>query len=173
MTNKPTDEKVVLELIATDRLYIPMSSLGKKLERSRKSLAKGIAEVVGTEGFDGERFYARVEEEDREKARGMREAVDLFKQKHPAYGRELEDMIREKRNVREKHLEFGMQPEKRLTADDYLGVMQSLGFTEATARAMYPDLMQVSYSLQKKRNFEQRSVIVGGSSDSDSDSDSE
>lgn len=167
--NNQTSERVVLELIATDRLYIPVNSMGKKLDRARKELAGSIANIVGAEGFHGDRFYAEVVSEDREKARGMREGIEIFKAQYPSQGAVLEGMIRERRTVSERHLHFGMQPEKRLTSDDYLGVMQSLGFTEATARTMYPDLMKVSYALQKKRDFEQRSVMVGGDSGSESD----
>ena len=41
----------------------------------------------------------------------------------------------------EKHLYFGVNNGCRLTADDYMGVMGNLGFTQATARSLYQELM--------------------------------
>jgi hypothetical protein len=48
----------------------------------------------------------------------------------------------------------------RLTAEDYIGVMTDLGFTEATAQRLYPELMNVSYKMARKGSQE-RSILVG------------
>jgi hypothetical protein len=47
----------------------------------------------------------------------------------------------------------------RLTADDYLGVMANLGFTEAQARNLYEPLIVTSRSISKKRD-EERSILI-------------
>lgn len=52
-----------------------------------------------------------------------------------------------------------MQPGCRLTADDYLGVMTNLGFTEAQARNLYEPLIEASRQISKKRS-EERSILI-------------
>ena len=94
------------------------------------------------------------------KARGMANAIEDFAQQYPRHGNILRGMIAEERQVRETYLHFGLNPDKRLTADDYIGVITSLGFTEATARNLYPELMDVSRKISKKRD-EDRSILIG------------
>ena len=60
----------------------------------------------------------------------------------------------------EKHLYFGVNQGCRLTTEDYIGVMQSLGLSEQTARNLYPDLLNVSRKLVRERE-EERSILVG------------
>ncbi len=152
-------ERKILELVATDRIEIPLSSMDQKLRRTRLSLGGEITDMVGS-SYVGERVFARVVDEDKERARGMKEAVAEFEQEFPKYGVILRGKIAEKRVLREKHLYFGVNEGKRLSSDDYMGVMASIGLTPATANALYPDLMEVSRKLAKARQ-EERSVIVG------------
>ena len=91
----------------------------------------------------------------------MREAIREFAEEFPKYGAILEGKIAEKRAMKEKHLYFGTNPESRLTADDYMEVMQNLGLSEATSRSLYQELMTVSRKLKRAREGEERSVIVG------------
>lgn len=151
-------ERQILELIATDRVYIPVSSIDGKLKRQRPKIAKDIELPEGE--FESDRVYARIETEDKMKARGMREGTQKFSEEFPRYGKILEGMIEEQRVHRETHLYFGTQPGARITADDYIGVMTNLGFTETTARSLYPELMEVSRNLSRKRE-EERSVLIG------------
>jgi hypothetical protein len=158
-----TIEKQVMELIATDRLYIPLSSMEGKLKRARPKLAKDID--LGEENcFFGERVYARIEAEDKNKARGVKAGIDQFCESFPKYGRILKGYIEEKRTLSETHLYFGTNPNCKLTANDYIGVMANLGFTEQTSLRLYPELMEVSRKLSRKRN-EERSVLIGGEED--------
>jgi|SRR3989339_238515 len=154
-------EQEVLTLIAQDRLYMPLSSMDNKLKRARSGLALAVADELGETRFQGSRVYAFVEEEDKQKARGMKEAIKEFAEEFPKYGAILEGKIAEKRAMKEKHLYFGTNPESRLTADDYMEVMQNLGLSEATSRSLYPELMTVSRKLKRARDGEERSVIVG------------
>lgn len=159
-------EEQILSLIAKDRLHVPLSSLDQKLKRSKNKEAKDIASTLGKARYAGERFYAFVDSEDKEKARGMKEALVEFASEFPKYGAILAGKIAEKRTFAEEHLYFGVNEGKRLTADDYMQVMSSLGLSETTARNLYPDLMEVSRKLSKARN-EDRSIIVGKYSESD------
>ena len=152
-------EKQIIELIATDRIDIPISSMSGKLKRQKPKIATGI-DFEGRSSYQGERVYARVEYEEKEKARGIREGVDEFSKKFPQYGKILNGIIEEKRVERETHLYFGLQEGRRLTADDYMGVMKNLGFTEVTARSLYPELMDISRNLSRKRD-EERSILIG------------
>jgi len=157
MTDKT--EKRIIEIIATDRIDIPISSMSGKLKRQKPNLARAVQLLPG-ESFEGDRVYARLEAEDVNKARGMRDGIELFKQEYPKYGSILEGYIQENRVLRETHLYFGMNPGARLSAEDYLGVMENLGFSEGTARSLYPELMEVSRKLSRKRE-EERSILIG------------
>ena len=76
MTNE-TLERQIIQLIATDRIDIPISSMSGKLKRRKPKLAEAVSIPKGTR-FNGERVYARVEVEDRMKARTMSDAVAKY-----------------------------------------------------------------------------------------------
>ena len=156
-----TLERQVIELIATDRIDMPISSMSGKLKRAKPKLAQAVNLAEYKDVFTGERVYARVKTEDVEKARGMREGVQEFARKFPNYGKILEGIIQEKRKARETHLYFGVREGRRLTSEDYMGVMRNLGFSEARSESLYQELMEVSRNLSRKR-AEDRSILVGG-----------
>lgn len=155
-----TLERSVIQLVAADRIDIPISSISGKLKRMKPKLA--LAVDIGDESkpYKGERVYARVEKENEMKARGMRDGIEEFSRRYPQYGKILEGIIAEQREWRETHLYFGMRDGCRLTADDYLGVMTDLGFTPARSEGLYAELMEVSRNLSRKRD-EERSVMLG------------
>ena len=153
-------ERQVIQLIATDRLDVPISSMSGKLKRAKPKLAKEIDLSDYTGHFNGERTFAYVKDEEGTKARGMTEAIQIFCEKHPQYGTELRGLIAEQRITREPHLYFGMQEGRRLTSGDYMDVMLNLGFSEAKAEAMYQELMDASRKISKARK-EERSILVG------------
>jgi len=156
-----TNEQSVLELIAMDRLEMPLSSMYQKIKNSKKQQAQIVVSALGrNKSYEGDRVNASIEKEDKERARGMKEAVAEFAKEFPKYGRILHGKIAEKRVKSEKHLYFGMNDSCKLTSDDYMSVMTSIGLSEATARSLYPDLMEISRKLAKKKQ-EDRSVIVG------------
>lgn len=150
-------ERQVIELVAADRFEIPISSLSGKLKRMKPKLAAGIELPTGS--YNGQRVYARIEFEDKLKARQLKEAVAEYCEKYPKQGETLTQMIEDKRSERETHLYFGVQSGSRLTADDYLGVMANLGFTETQARNLYGPLIETSRVITKKRD-EERSILL-------------
>lgn len=152
-------ERQLVGLIAADRLDIPISSMSGKLKRMKPKLARAIELPSGS--YQGERVYARVEAEDRLRARTMSEAVTEFCEAYQAPGRVLTQMIEDKRAVTETYLHFGMQPGCRLTSDDYLGVMADMGFTEAQARNLYGPIMDASRQIAKKRDEGERTILIG------------
>ena len=152
-------ERRVIELVAADRIFITTSSMDNKLKRMRPKLAQAID--LPENEYSGQRVYAKIEQDDATgKARSMREAVDTFATRYPKYGQILNGLIEETRVAKESNLYFGINPGCRLTADDYLGVMANLGFTEAQARNLYEPLIDSSRSIAKKRN-EERSILIG------------
>ena len=153
-------ERQVIALVAADRMDIPVSSMSGKLKRMKPKLAQAIIMPEDMNKYNGERVYARVENENEQKARGMKEGIEEFSKKYPQYGKILQGIIEEKREVRETHLYFGMQEGKRLTADDYLTVMADLGFGEVSARSLYHELVEVSRNISRKRD-EERSIMLG------------
>ncbi len=152
-------ERKVIELIAVDRIDIPISSLSGKLKRRKPKVAQEVDLSAYDGNFVGERAYARVESVDMEKAKGIREGVDEFSRKFPNYGKILNGIIEEKRKERETHLYFGLHEGRRLTSEDYMGVMRDLGFSEARAEGLYQELMEVSRNLSRKRDEERRILI--------------
>ena len=153
-------ERKIIEIIATDRIDKPISSMSGKLKRAKPKLANAV-ELEPGDSFQGNRAYARVDTSNRDKARGMRKGIDEFKKLHPRYGTILEGLIAEQRVASETHLYFGMNENCRITADDYIGVMMELGFTEATAKRLYPELMDISRNLARKRDETERSILIG------------
>ena len=152
-------EKQVIEIIATDRIDMPISSMSGKLKRTKPKLAKALDLKAG-ESYDGKRVYARVEKSDELKSRGMSEGIALFEKKYPRYGAILREMIDEQRASSETHLYFGINEGCRLTSEDYLGVMTNLGFSESIAGRLYPELVEISTNLARKRD-EERSILIG------------
>jgi len=153
-------ENKIIELIAQDRLEIPLSSLYQKLKKGKKADATELAPSLRSGQFTGSRAYAFFTVEDKNRARGMKEAIADFSEQFPKYGTILQGMVAEKRVRNEEHVYFGMNAGCRLTADDYVEVMTSLGLSENAARSLYPDLMDLSRKLARARD-EERSVIVG------------
>ena len=151
-------EKSIIDLIAADRLYRPVSSLGGKLERMRPKLAALVA-FPGDE-FQGDRVYARVETGMTLKAKGMKTAIEQFSSQYPTHGAVLKEMIAEQRQDRETNLYFGTNPGCRLDAQDYMQVMGNLGFNDRQAIELYPALMDVSRRIARDRD-EERSILVG------------
>jgi hypothetical protein len=150
-------ENELVKLVAMDRIEIPISSMSGKLKREKPKYA---ARLEIEDSFEGERAYARVESEDILKARGMKDAIAEFGKEFPRYGKILQGKIEEKRAKRETHLYFGMNEGCRITSDDYMGVLTDLGFSETRAREFYPELMNVSRNLSRKRD-EERRVLIG------------
>lgn len=156
MTNEPL-ERQLIEIVAVDRIDKPISSMSGKLKRKKPKLSQAVK--LGRR-YDGERVWARISEADKLKARGMKEGIAKFEENFPKYGRILKGYIEEQRTIRERHLVFGMQDGCRITSSDYLDVMQELGFTPATAERLYPELMDISYKMARKRDETERSILI-------------
>ncbi len=169
MTQNETLERKIIELIATDRIEIPISSLSGKLKRNKPKIAAQVDLTAYEGNFTGERVYARSESEDKDKARSMKEAVAEFAGEFPKYGEILLGKIAEKRVKKETHLYFGMQEGRRLTSDDYMGVMRNMGISEGRAEGLYQELMEVSRNLTRQRGGEERRIMIGKNGDSEED----
>tara|TARA_Y100000310_G_scaffold345263_1_gene463198 strand:+ start:976 stop:1461 length:486 start_codon:yes stop_codon:yes gene_type:complete len=155
-------EKQIIELVATERIYRPISSIEGKLKRMRPKLAKAIELTEHKQKFKGDRAYAKVQIIDNtKKARTLKEAVNEFANKYPKQGEILQKIIDRTRKVKESNLYFGVYEGCRLTADDYLGVMTNMGFTEATASRLYPELMNISHKMARKKQDSERSILIG------------
>jgi len=150
-------ERQLIEIVALDRIDRPISSMSGKLKRRKPQLAQAVE--LPRKTYQGERVWARVSDKDRQKARGMKEGIEKFEENFPKYGRILRGYIEEQRTVRETHLYFGMNEGSKISANDYMAVMQDLGFTPATAERLYPELMDISRKIARKRD-EERSVLI-------------
>ncbi|MBN2421523.1 hypothetical protein JXB27_04560 [Candidatus Woesearchaeota archaeon] len=151
-------ERQVIELIATDRIDVPISSMSGKLKRQKPKLAQAVDFDI--KRYNGDRVFAYFDNQDHLKSRGTKEGIEKFAEEFPKYGTILRGYIEEQRAVREKYLVFGMNEGCKVTADDYLGVMQNLGFTPATAQSLYPELMDISRKLRNKRDEYKRSILI-------------
>ncbi|VVB78406.1 Uncharacterised protein [uncultured archaeon] len=153
-------ESRIVDLVAIDRISIPIKSMAGKIDRQRSKIAKSLDLSEYDNFFLGDRVYANVEYEDKMKARGMRQGIQLFCKEFPSYGQILNGMIQEQRALSETHLYFGMNPECRITREDYMNVMRNLKFSESTSQSLYPVLMDVSRKLSRARN-EDRGILIG------------
>ena len=151
-------ERRVIELIATDRIDVPISSMSGKLKRRKPKIAKSID--LNGKRYSGDRVFAQIHDRDEEKARGVKEGIEKFAEEFPKYGKILRGYIEEQRTIRERHLVYGMHEGCLVTADDYMGVMASLGFTAATSERLYPELMNISRKLSRKRDEGKRSILI-------------
>lgn len=170
MNNEKIQSEIML-LIAKDRIEIPLSSMYQKIKRTKKKDAEGLAgKLVDSfdSSFEGERAFAYVANEDKDKARGMKEAIAEFAAEFPKYGAILVGKIAEKRTLTEQHLYFGVNTGSRLTTEDYIGVMQTLGMSENSAKNLYPDLLKISRKLENSRE-DDRSIIIGKYNSQDSE----
>lgn len=158
MTRQET-ERQVLDLLATERIYRPISSIEGKLKRARPKIAKAI-DLNGRKSFNGERAYAYINEVPGTKARGLKEGVDKFCEEFPKHGETLRAYIAEERTTRETNMHFGMYDGRRLTSEDYMDVMTNMGFSETTSERLYPELMEVSRNLARKRGDVERSILI-------------
>ena len=154
-----TLERQIIELVAADRIDVPISSMSGKLKRKKPKMAQDIDIEFG-QRYNGDRVFAYIKDKDEMKTRGMREGVDKFAEEFPKYGTILNGYIEEQRAVRERYLVFGMKEGSLVTADDYRGIMTNLGFTEATSERLYPELMNISRKLRKKRDEGLRSIMI-------------
>lgn len=157
MTNEL--ERQIINLIAADRIGVPIKSLAGKIDRMKPKLAEAIN--LPEKQYQGERVYARVEETSVQKAKGMRAAIDQFKEMYPKQGELLQELIDEQRTERETALYFGVNPESKLSANDYMEVMGNLGFNERNAIQLYPVLMDTSRKISRARDYEERSILIG------------
>jgi hypothetical protein len=157
-------ERQVIQLVATDRLYIPSSSFDGKLERSRPKLAKALDFSDGD--FQGERAYARVVDSNKHVSKDMRAGIAKFEAEHPQYGKILNGYIEEARVKKEQHVYFGMNDGKRVTREDYLGVIEGMGLGPAISERYLDAAMDISRTMQAKREKSgkpeaERRVLIG------------
>ncbi len=153
-------ERQLVEIVAWDRIDRPISSMSGKLKRGKPKLAQEVDLSEHDGNYDGERVWAMISEQDRSKARGMKEGIAEFSSQFPKYGRILQGYIEEQRTVREKYLVFGMQDGAKVTSNDYMGIMEDLGFSPAVARSLYGELTSISRNMAKKRNEQERSILI-------------
>ena len=152
-------EGKILEIIAVDRIDVPISSMSGKLKRQKKKLGQALE--LKNNVFNGDRVYARTEtDSDLMTAGSVKKGIEEGAEAYPRHGKILKGMIEEQRAASETHLYFGMNSGCRLTSEDYLGVMENLGFKGQYAENLYQELMKVSRNLSRKRGDE-RSIMVG------------
>jgi len=154
-------ERQLIEIVALDRIDKPISSMSGKLKRRKPKLAKAVDLSDFKNHYDGNRVWARVQYDDKLKARGMKEGIEKFESQFPKYGRILRGYIEEQRTIRETYLYFEMQDSCRITSNDYLGIMQDLGFSQAISKRLYPELIDISRKLSRKRDEIEKSILIG------------
>ena len=158
--NRDPLETNVRRTVAFDILQRSFNSWGGKAKRRRDNIAGDIAEALGkNEVPDG--VVARIEERiETEKARTIRQAIEVFKSQHPDYGAKLEAMITEEREKANRYTVIAVAESYRLTQTDYRRVMIDLGMTSEEADKFYEPLMDVCKRLDKADFGEERSILL-------------
>ena len=159
MVERTDLEVTVRDMVAYDILSKPLSSLGSKAYRRRDALAKDAARLA-RKGNSSERVVAYLETREEDRARTLREGVEVFKEAHPTYGRILEDVIAEVRKSSNSYLVFSVAEGFKLGAEDYRRVMKDLGMDTREADAVYPHLLDVSDRLGKSRENARRDILL-------------
>jgi len=160
MVERTEIEKNVRRLIALDVLYKPFSSLGDKGKRRAEKTAKGIVELIKDKDGTGERIFAKIEKKDIEKARTLREGINIFNKEYPNYGKILEGMIAKKRLKKNKYIVYGLVEGYKLGEEDYVRVMMDLGFDRREASSVYPHIIAVSEKLGKASEYAKREMLI-------------
>ena len=99
-------ERQIIQLIATDRIDVPISSMSGKLKRAKPKLAKGIDLSQYDGDFQGDRVNARVESDEKMTARGMKEGIEIFEGEFPRHGQVLRGYIEAERAKKETRTSF-------------------------------------------------------------------
>ena len=159
MAERTELEKRVRRIIAADITYRVLKSLG---EKGVRRLDKRATEIVGLldKEEQGDRFYARIEKTEEEKARTLRQGIDAFKKKHPRYGNVLEGLIAEKRLERNENLIYGLTKGSKLSEEDYVQIIMDLGFEKREASAMYPHILAISERLGRADEHKERLILI-------------
>ncbi len=153
-------ETQIRNLVACDILSKPLSSLGQKTKRRRDGFAKEATQYI-TGDEEDERFFARVEtREDEKAARTIREGIEEFKSQYPQHGKILEGYIQEKRVESNTFLVYGVETGFKLGAADYRRVMKDIGLNTMQADAMWPHLQDLSDKLGKAKETSERSILL-------------
>jgi len=161
MEKRTEEEKVVRKLVAINNLRVPLSSLYQKAKNIEKEFALGIQGYVLGKADFGNSVQALIEEEEKQKARGMRDGIAEFEKQYPRYGAILNGLIEEKRVEREIYLKYGLNENYTLADSEYVSVMRDIGLTDSEASHIFPELMSASYRLQKKKKEGLISILIG------------
>jgi len=161
MEQRTEQEKIVRKLVAINNLKVPLSSLYQKAKKIENEFALGIQNYVLQKADFGNSIQAFVEDEEKQKARGMREGISEFEKQFPRYGRILNGLIEEKRTEREIYLKYGLNDGYTLADSEYVSVMRDIGLSDSEAAHVFPELMNASYRLQKKKKEGLRSILIG------------
>ena len=161
MEQRTEQEKVVRKLVAINNLRVPLSSLYQKAKNIEKDFALGIQNYVLQKADFGNSIQAFIGDEEKQKARGMREGISEFEKQFPRYGRILNGLIEEKRTEREVYLKYGLNNSYTLADSEYVSVMRDIGLTDSEAAHIFPELISASYRLQKKKKEGLRDILIG------------
>ena len=160
MVERTEIEKNVRYLIALDVVSRVLKSLGDKGVRREKKTAKNIVDLLNDKEPLGDRVVARLETRDEQKARTLRQGIDVFKEKYPKYGDELENFIKETRTDHNLYLVYGLRENYKLSEDDYVSVMKDLGFSDREAKSIYSHIVAVSERANKAIETSERNILV-------------
>lgn len=147
-------------MIAYDVVGRPFDSLGSKSKRRWEKMSKTIVELLGQGEEIGDRVIVGVEERDEDKARTTNEGIEEFKKKYPEYAKKLEDEIDKARRVKNKYLNYGLNNNRFISQEVYIGVMKDLGFKESEAHAWYPHIKDISERLKKPKETDARTILI-------------
>jgi len=161
MDKRTEAEKAVRKLVAINDLKTPFSSLYQKAKKIENEFALGIQNYVAQGADFGNSIQARVEKEENQKARGMREGIAEFEKKYPRHGKILNGLIEEKRTEKEIYLRYDLNNGYNLADSEYVSVMRDIGLTDAEAGSMYSRLIEISSRLKKKKEEGLRSILIG------------
>ena len=144
-------DAAVEALVAYETVARPLDALSKRSKRVRDEV---VPSVVGSlrrgNKVDGP-CYARLEIKTSQLARGMRDGIDLFCEKHPKYGKILNECIQEKRDQRRTSLIFGGDFDE-IPDEVYHEVLMDIGIPENHVRSTLQTVNRMTADLDNQQS---------------------
>ncbi len=161
MPERTEIEKYVRGLVSADITYRPLKSLGEKGVRRIDKKAEDLAGLLRKGEEKGNRIEARIEERpEEEKARTLNEGIDEFCKKYPPYGKILKGLIEEKRIERRNYLIYNIKEGYKLSEEDYIKILEEIGFNKREAASIYPHILAISERLGKAGENLERNILL-------------
>ncbi len=143
-------DAVIEALVAYETVARPLDALAKRSKRVRDEVVPCVVGSLRRGNQTDGPCYAHLEIKTSQLSRGMRDGIDLFCEKHPKYGKILNDCIQEKRDQRRTSLVFGGEFSE-IPDEVYHEVLEDIGIPENHVRSTLQTVRRMTDDLANQR----------------------